>query len=180
MFYSSQSKMQKTTILISRVYISGKSLTGIFSEPFDYILIIVVVVFLNADLSAPTFNHTCPSGMVFYTGTCDNSAAVSWRDPKATDNSGTIVMTYPVIQAPVNLTIGLYEILYTATDMSGNTANCSFIVQVTSKYIIRICNRLGPRAIQNKFPTYFQSFHKIWKTLKIAVLIAAVHIAITC
>lgn len=75
--------------------------------------------------------------MVFYTGTCNYSAAVSWSEPVATDNSGTTVMTYPAIRSPANLTIGLYEIVYTATDKSGNSANCSFVVQVTSKYGIQ-------------------------------------------
>ena len=74
--------------------------------------------------------------MVFYTDSCEDSAVVSWSDPEATDNSGTTVMTYPPVRSPVNLTVGLYEIFYTAADKSGNTANCSFVVQVTSKYFI--------------------------------------------
>ena len=74
--------------------------------------------------------------MVFYTDSCNDRAVVSWSDPVATDNSGTTVMTYPPIRSPANFTVGLYEILYTATDNSGNTANCSFLVQVTSKYFI--------------------------------------------
>lgn len=74
--------------------------------------------------------------MVFYTDSCKDSAVVSWNDPVATDNSGITVMTYPPVRSPINLTVGLYEIFYTATDKSGNTANCSFVVQVTSKYFI--------------------------------------------
>ena len=74
--------------------------------------------------------------MVFYTDSCKDSAVVSWSDPVATDNSGTTVMTYPLVRSPVNLTVGLHEIFYTATDRSGNTANCSFVVQVTSEYLI--------------------------------------------
>lgn len=75
--------------------------------------------------------------MVFYTDICEDSAVVSWSDPVATDNSGTTVMTYPPIRPPVNLTIGLFQIFYMATDKSGNTANCSFVVQVTSKHVIQ-------------------------------------------
>lgn len=92
---------------------------------------------VSSDLSPPTFHGTCPSQMVFYTDSCDDSAVVSWSDPVATDYSGTTVMTYPPVRPPVNLTVGLYEISYTATDKSGNTANCSFVVQVTSKYFIQ-------------------------------------------
>lgn len=75
--------------------------------------------------------------MVFYTDRCDDRAVVAWSDPVATDNSGNTVMKYPQIRSPVNLTVGLYEIFYTATDKSGNTANCSFVVQVTSKHFIQ-------------------------------------------
>lgn len=100
-------------------------------QPLTYCLL------YSLDLSPPTFNGTCPRQMVFYTDRCDDRAVVSWGDPVATDNSGNTVMTYPQIRSPVNLTVGLYEILYTAVDKSGNTANCSFVVQVTSKHFIQ-------------------------------------------
>ena len=51
----------------------------------------------------------------------------------AVDNSGHVSITYPPIRPPVNLTIGLYNVLYSAIDSSGNQANCTFIVQVASK-----------------------------------------------
>ena len=51
----------------------------------------------------------------------------------ATDNSGNVSIRYPVIRPPVNLSIGLYNVMYSAIDSSGNGANCSFIVQVASK-----------------------------------------------
>ena len=51
----------------------------------------------------------------------------------ATDNSGHVSIRYPVIRPPVNLSIGLYNVMYSAIDSSGNGANCSFIVQVASK-----------------------------------------------
>ena len=71
--------------------------------------------------------------MVFYATECSSSASLSWIEPKATDNSGQVAISYPAIRPPVNLTIGLYNILYSATDSSGNRANCTFIVQVASK-----------------------------------------------
>jgi len=51
----------------------------------------------------------------------------------ATDNSGQVSISYPAIRPPVNLSIGLYNVLYSAIDSSGNQANCTFLVQVTSK-----------------------------------------------
>ena len=51
----------------------------------------------------------------------------------ATDNSGHVSISYPAIRPPVNLRIGLYNVLYSAIDSSGNRANCTFVVQVASK-----------------------------------------------
>lgn len=72
-----------------------------------------------------------------------------------TDNSGQVSITYPSIRPPANLSVGLYNVLYSATDSSGNQANCSFIVKVTSKSLhlsllvknklyVKICNRNDP------------------------------------
>jgi len=76
--------------------------------------------------------------MVFYTTECSFRALLTWIEPIATDNSGHVSISYPAIRPAVNLSIGLYNILYSAIDSSGNQANCSFIVQVASKllYII--------------------------------------------
>ena len=95
-----------------------------------------IIVSFSRDFSPPTFNDTCPGNLVFYTGNCEDRVTVSWTDPVATDNSQSMAMTYPAIRPPANLTVDLYKILYTATDKKGNSANCSFAVQVTSKYVI--------------------------------------------
>ena len=70
--------------------------------------------------------------MAFYTPECSSSALLSWSEPLATDNSGHVSISYPGIRPPVNLSIGLYNVLYSAIDNSGNQANCSFLVQVAS------------------------------------------------
>lgn len=61
---------------------------------------------------------------------------MSWPEPVATDNSQTVDMTYPTIRPPIKLTVGLYKILYSAKDTSGNNANCSFVAQVASKCVV--------------------------------------------
>lgn len=70
--------------------------------------------------------------MVFYASECSSSALLTWNEPVTTDNSGHVSISYPAIRPPVNLSIGLYNVLYSATDSSGNLANCTFIVQVAS------------------------------------------------
>ena len=66
----------------------------------------------------------------------------------ATDNSGQVSISYPAIRPPVNLSIGLYNVLYSAIDSRGNQANCTFVVQVTSKssYLtfVKIVNKNDP------------------------------------
>ena len=88
-----------------------------------------------ADNTPPSFNSTCPNNMVFYVPECSSTALLSWNESAATDNSGHVSISYPAIRPPVNLSIGLYNILYSATDSSGNRANCTFFVQVASKSV---------------------------------------------
>ena len=72
--------------------------------------------------------------MVFYAKECASRALLTRIEPIATDNSGHLSISYPGIRPPVNLSIGLYHLMYSAIDGSGNRANCTFIVQVlTSK-----------------------------------------------
>ncbi|PFX24406.1 sushi, von Willebrand factor type A, EGF and pentraxin domain-containing protein 1-like isoform X3 [Stylophora pistillata] len=82
------------------------------------------------DFTPPTFNDSCPGNLAFHTDACQDRATVSWQDPVATDNSPAVTVKLPTIRPPVKLIVGLYEILYTAEDTSGNSANCSFVVQV--------------------------------------------------
>ena len=85
------------------------------------------------DNTPPSFNNTCPDNKVFYATECSSSALLTWTEPLATDNSGHVSISYPATRPPVNLSIGLYNVLYSAIDSSGNRANCTFIVQVASK-----------------------------------------------
>ena len=71
--------------------------------------------------------------MVFYATKCSSSALLNWIEPVATDNSGHVSIGYPAIRPPVNLSIGLYNVLYSAIDDNENQASCTFIVQVKSK-----------------------------------------------
>ena len=82
------------------------------------------------DNTPPSFNGTCPSNMVFHATECSSRALLTWIEPIATDNSGHLCISYPGIRPPVNLSIGLHDVMYTAIDSSGNRANCTFIVQV--------------------------------------------------
>lgn len=82
------------------------------------------------DNTAPSFNNTCPENMVFTVPECSSSALVSWTEPFATDNSNHVVISYPSLRPPVNLSIGVYYFHYSAADGEGNRVNCTFIVQI--------------------------------------------------
>ncbi|XP_073229635.1 sushi repeat-containing protein SRPX-like [Porites lutea] len=51
----------------------------------------------------------------------------------ATDNSGHVIIKHPTLRPPVNLSIGLYSLHYSAKDGEGNIANCTFLVQVARR-----------------------------------------------
>lgn len=67
----------------------------------------------------------CPSNII----TCSNP--VSWSPPAASDNCG-IASLVSNFQPGTNFPGGISTVTYTATDVSGNMATCSFTVNITS------------------------------------------------
>ena len=61
-----------------------------------------------------------------------NTTVVNWTIPVASDNSKSVVVT-PLTEEPGVFSVGTTLIVYSASDPSGNTANCSFNVIVRRK-----------------------------------------------
>ena len=80
--------------------------------------------------------------MVFYAMECSSSALLTWNEPMATDNSGQVTISYPGIRPPVNLSVGMYDVMYSATDSSENRANCTFIVQVLASKSLQLIGKM--------------------------------------
>ena len=83
---------------------------------------------------------------MFYAKECASRALLTRIEPIATDNSGHLSISYPGIRPPVNLSVGLCNVTYSAIDSSGNRANCDFIVQVASKslhLIVKLVQKLS-------------------------------------
>ena len=60
---------------------------------------------------------------------------VNWQQPTVTDNSGvTPSLSFNRPSGDNFLVPGSYEVLYKATDESGNEATCSFRITLKSKY----------------------------------------------
>lgn len=86
---------------------------------------------LVKDSSAPTFTH-CPSDTTLST-TNIGGASYSWQVPAAADACGTPVVSSSH-QPGDEFPIGATTVLYTATDASGNTTQCSFVVTVQQEH----------------------------------------------
>lgn len=90
------------------------------------------------DSQGPTLVN-CPSNMTVNTGvgrtTCNQVA--TWTPPTATDNctaSGSIVITSNYSPG-ATFPVGATTVTYTATDASGNTSTCSFVVTVVDNTV---------------------------------------------
>ncbi|MFO0204480.1 MAG: HYR domain-containing protein, partial [Alphaproteobacteria bacterium] len=82
------------------------------------------------DETAPVFT-ACPTNIVISSGVDECSAAVTYSIPTATDECGlsSLVRTSGPASGAV-FSVGVTTVLYTATDLSGNTMECSFTVEV--------------------------------------------------
>ncbi|MEM7035868.1 MAG: HYR domain-containing protein, partial [Bacteroidota bacterium] len=87
-----------------------------------------VTVAAGVDNTNPTIS--CPSNLTSSNDAGQCGAALSWMVPSANDNCGT-----PTVSSTANpgdfFNVGNTTVTYTATDGSGNSANCSFTVTVT-------------------------------------------------
>ena len=95
--------------------------------------------FFLSDDELPVFT-SCPSDVASTTDSSLPTAVVWWAPPTATDNVGvsSIVSDYTPGQTfPVNNTL----VTYNATDLAGNTAQCSFWVNVTGQSGVK---NMGP------------------------------------
>ena len=90
-------------------------------------------IFLDLDEEPPVFTY-CPSDITKDDATT-TKVRVNWQRATATDNSGVEPAVYSNKQSGQYFDVpGSYEVEYTATDESGNTATCSFRITLSRKY----------------------------------------------
>uniref|UniRef100_A0A2K6EQD9 Sushi, von Willebrand factor type A, EGF and pentraxin domain-containing protein 1 n=1 Tax=Propithecus coquereli TaxID=379532 RepID=A0A2K6EQD9_PROCO len=82
------------------------------------------------DVEAPQI--TCPKDIEAKTQEQQDSANITWQVPTAKDNSGekVSIQVHPAFTPPYLFPIGDVAITYTAVDLSGNQASCTFHVKV--------------------------------------------------
>ena len=82
------------------------------------------------DVDAPSFNF-CPDNiLVLNTDMGECGATVFWPSPSAIDDCDTSVMLTSNFEPGDFFPVGDTTVVYTATDASGNTSTCEFIVTV--------------------------------------------------
>ena len=88
----------------------------------------------TVDTEPPTFSK-CPGDIAREEEKIE--AVVSWEEPVFSDNSGRIFSAVPNRQSGSLFAVpGVYNVLYTATDPSGNeNKNCTFRITLKSKLL---------------------------------------------
>ena len=87
-----------------------------------------------SDNEDPTFSVTSIKNIAQSTDAGESYTTVAWIVPTATDNSGnipTVTVTPTNYVPPMQLNIGTYTVMYTATDVASNTATLSFTITIT-------------------------------------------------
>lgn len=87
--------------------------------------------------SQPPVIVDCPSNIHVYADRSKTTAAVSWKVPSVTDNSGETITVYQIKGSGngADFPVGINEIGYNAKDSASNEARaCTFFVIVESKY----------------------------------------------
>jgi gliding motility-associated-like protein len=84
---------------------------------------------INVDNVPPTLSGCQILPLEFSTAPGECTAVVNWSSPTASDNC-SVASLVSNMTSPIELPIGSHTISYTATDLAGNTAQCSFTINV--------------------------------------------------
>jgi hypothetical protein len=89
----------------------------------------IVTITESDDNEKPVISD-CPIDIAVSTDPNNCNALVNWTAPSATDNSGSVTLTSNFEPGSI-FPVGITQVIYTATDASGNLSTCSFKVTVT-------------------------------------------------
>ncbi|XP_038068280.1 mucin-3A-like isoform X2 [Patiria miniata] len=90
-----------------------------------------VTVVASSDNTPPEISN-CPMGASATADSGATSTEVTWAAPTAVDNSGGQVSVQATHQPGDGFPVGVTDVTYTFTDLSGNDAYCTFVVMVNS------------------------------------------------
>jgi hypothetical protein len=126
LIYSSHQPNTQFTVGVTPV-------TLIFADPsqnYARCTFMVTVDDPGTDNTPPSVVN-CPGDQEVTAAQGATSAAVTWTEPEATDDSG-VVNRFVSSESGSQFGIGVTPVVYTFTDSSGNVANCRFSVTVNS------------------------------------------------
>ncbi|XP_022082334.1 uncharacterized protein LOC110974776 isoform X2 [Acanthaster planci] len=108
------------------------AVTYVFSDPSSNYAICTFFITISTTVvdNTPPVISNCPSNRAVTAAVGATSAAVSWVEPTATDNSGATVNRVSTASPGDTFNLGSTTVTYTFTDISGNDAVCSFVVTV--------------------------------------------------
>ncbi|XP_033099723.1 uncharacterized protein LOC117103263, partial [Anneissia japonica] len=120
------------------------NVTESHTSPFDFAIMITNVTYVATDLSGNTAvcfflvnitdqqnpNVTCPPLTEMNTTDGGNTAVVTWATPESSDNDDQVTGVTSSLMSGDTFNIGDTNVTVTATDTSGNTASCVFIVRI--------------------------------------------------
>jgi gliding motility-associated-like protein len=113
------------------------TVTYTLTYPITNVTAVCNVNIMVLDTIKPTI--TCPASTVIQSG-IDCQATAAWGSPLVNDNCPTGLLATPSIALGASLSPGVNTIVYTATDISGNTKTCSFNVTVVDQIVPTISN----------------------------------------
>ncbi|XP_072017890.1 chymotrypsin-like protease CTRL-1 isoform X2 [Amphiura filiformis] len=96
----------------------------------------------GVDMVAPVI--TCIGDITRTVKTGTTGTTVTWTEPTATDNSGTVSLTSRTHAPGDTFIVGTSQVTYTFTDGSGNTATCIFNVNVTQRMLTNVACGILP------------------------------------
>ncbi|XP_038050592.1 sushi, von Willebrand factor type A, EGF and pentraxin domain-containing protein 1-like isoform X2 [Patiria miniata] len=91
------------------------------------------------DIAPPDFHESCPTNFNVTADSGQITVNATWPEPRPDDNSGEVPVITSNVRQPLLLGEGRHSVTYYASDSTGNTAICSFIIKV----IVLSCDMLG-------------------------------------
>jgi gliding motility-associated-like protein len=85
---------------------------------------------VTVEETTPPAFPACPNSLLVSLPPSSCDTTLTWAPPTATDNCGAVDTIFPDIQPGSVFATGLTVITYTALDLAGNSATCTFTVQI--------------------------------------------------
>ena len=107
------------------------------------------------DSTSPTFTY-CPNDISAYTAADTSTTSVTWIEPTAVDDSGSVFYTKTHASGD-QFSVGMTTVVYYARDPSGNQASCTFDITITGKASFKpvFCDIWCPAGVCFWAPCFF-------------------------